>query len=141
MPWPAPEEIPGPPCYCGRSGCIEAFLSGPALAVDHRRHGGRSLGAAEIAAFAARGDAECGATLGRYMDRLARGLASVINLIDPDAIVLGAAIPAYRRYTSGFPSCGGSTPSLMMSLLACFVHGDSSGVRGAAWLWRPGEEV
>jgi fructokinase len=58
VPWPAPDEIPGPPCYCRRSGCIETFLSGPALAVDHRRHGGRSLGAAEIAAFAARGDAE-----------------------------------------------------------------------------------
>src|ERR1700751_2268330 len=92
LPWPAPNEIPGPPCYCGRSGCLETFLSGPALAADHRRHGGRSLSAVEIPALAAGGDAECAATLGRYVDRLAGGLASVINLIDPDAIVLGGGL-------------------------------------------------
>ena len=83
LPWPTPGEIPGPACYCGRSGCIETFLSGPALAADHRRHGGRSLRAIEIATLTTRGDAECAASLGRYMDRLARGLASMINLIDP----------------------------------------------------------
>jgi fructokinase len=72
------------------------------------------LSAREIANFAARGDAECGATLERYIDRLARGLALVINLINPDAIALGAAFPAYRRYTSGFPFYGGGTFSLIM---------------------------
>ena len=143
LPWPAPGEIPGPRCYCGRSGCIETFLSGPALAADHRRHGGRSLSAAEIAAFAARGDAECGATLRRYMDRLARGLASVINLIDPDAIVLGGGL-------SGMSALYEQVPLLwrqyvfsdqVFTRLLPPVHGDSSGVRGAAWLWRPEEEL
>ena len=110
IPWPRPNEIPGPPCYCGRSGCVETFLSGPALAADHRRHGGRHLSAREIADFAARGDAECG-VLSSYIDRLARALALVINLIDPDVIVLGAAFPAYRRYTSRSPSYGGGTSS------------------------------
>jgi fructokinase len=142
LPWPAPGEIPGPPCYCGRSGCVETFLSGPALAADHRRHGGRSLSAVEIAAFAARGDAECAATLGRYMDRLARGLASVINLIDPDAIVLGGGL-------SGISALYEQVPRLwrqhvfsdqVVTRLLPPVHGDSSGVRGAAWLWRPEEE-
>jgi fructokinase len=142
LPWPAPSEIPGPPCYCGRSGCVEAFLSGPALAADHRRHGGRSLSAVEIAAFAARGDAECAATLGRYKDRLARGLASVINLIDPDAIVLGGGL-------SGISALYEQVPRLwrqhvfsdqVVTRLLPPVHGDSSGVRGAAWLWRPEEE-
>src|SRR5438445_293102 len=92
LPWPTPEESPGPPCYCGRSGCIETFLSGPALAADHHRHTGRQLTGSEIADLAGRGDAGCGATLGRYADRLARGLAAVINLIDPDAIVLGGGV-------------------------------------------------
>jgi fructokinase len=142
LPWPAPGEIPGPPCYCGRSGCVETFLSGPALAADHRRHGSRSLSAVEIAAFAARGDAECAATLQRYMDRLARGLASVINLIDPDAIVLGGGL-------SGISALYEQVPRLwrqhvfsdqVVTRLLPPVHGDSSGVRGAAWLWRPEEE-
>jgi len=72
LPWPTPEESPGPPCYCGRTGCIETFLSGPALAADHHRHTGCRLTGFEIAALAGRGDADCGATLGRYADRLAR---------------------------------------------------------------------
>jgi fructokinase len=82
LPWPAPDEIPGPLCYCGRSGCNETFLSGPALSADHHRHTELHLSAFEIADLAGRGDAQCGATLGRYMHRLARGLAAVINVID-----------------------------------------------------------
>jgi fructokinase len=141
LPWPTPGEIPGPACYCGRSGCIETFLSGPALAADHRRHGGRSLRAIEIATLATRGDAECVASLGRYMDRLARGLASVINLIDPDAIVLGGGL-------SGISALYEQVPRLweryifsdnVVTRLLPPVHGDSSGVRGAAWLWREEE--
>jgi fructokinase len=92
LPWPAPNEIPGLSCYCGRSGCIETFLSRPALAAGHHRHTGHRLSAPEIADLAKRGDAQCSATLDRYMHRLARGLASVINLIDPDAIVLGGGL-------------------------------------------------
>ena len=120
--WPASGEIPGPACYCGRSGCVETFLSGPALAADHRRHGGQSLSAVEIADFAVRGDAECGATLARYMDRLARGLASVINLIDPDAIVLGGGLSGISAlYERGFLGCGGNTSSRIRSSLNCFL--------------------
>ena len=142
LPWAQPGEIPGPACYCGRSGCVETFLSGPALAADHRRHGGRSLSAVEIAAFAARGDAQCGATLARYMDRLARGLASVINLIDPDAIVLGGGLSGISALYERVPVLWGRYifSDQVTTRLLPPAHGDSSGVRGAAWLWRP-EEV
>jgi fructokinase len=142
LPWPTPEESPGPPCYCGREGCIETFLSGPALAADHHRHTGRQLTAIEIADLAGRGDADCGATLGRYADRLARSLAAVINLIDPDAIVLGGGV-------SGIAMLYRQVPVLwsrhifsdhVVTRLLPPVHGDSSGVRGAASLWRPDEE-
>jgi len=143
LPWPTPGEIPGPACYCGRSGCIETFLSGPALAADHRRHGGQQLSPAEIARLAALGDAHCGATIERYMGRLARGLASVINLIDPDAIVLGGGL-------SGISALYERVPHLwrqyifsdkVVTRLLPPAHGDSSGVRGAAWLWPIEEEA
>jgi fructokinase len=142
LPWPAPDETPGPRCYCGRSGCLESFLSGPALVADHRRHSGQSLSAPEIVEAAKGGDPECRATLGRYMDRLARGLASVINLIDPDAIVLGGGL-------SGISELYDQVPLLwtryifsdqVVTPLFPPVHGDSSGVRGAAWLWRADEK-
>src|ERR1700751_5703606 len=92
VPWPTPDEVAGPPCWCGRFGCLETFLSAPALAADHPRHYRKTLSAPEIAEAAAAGDPECCATLERYMDRLARGLASVINVVDPDAIVLGGGL-------------------------------------------------
>jgi fructokinase len=141
LPSPGPDEIPGPPCYCGRSGCIETFLSGPALAADHRRRTGQSLSAAEIAQGGERGNPECRASLDRYIDRLARGLAAVINLIDPDAIVLGGGLSGIsalyeevpRRWSRYIFSDRVTTPLLPP------VHGDSSGVRGAAWLWQPDE--
>lgn len=141
LPWPNPDEVPGPPCYCGRSGCIECFLSGPGLAADHQRRGGKLMGAPEIARGAERGDPECRATLARYTDRLARGLASVVNLVDPDAIVLGGGL-------SQISALYEQTPRLwnryifsdhVVTRLLPPVHGDSSGVRGAAWLWRPEE--
>ena len=141
LPWPRPDEIPGPACYCGRSGCIETFLSGPALAADHVRHGGRQWSAPKIADFAARGDAECGTTLGRYMDRLARGLAFAINLIDPDVIVLGGGLSGISALYERVPLLWGRyifSDNVVTRLLPP-VHGDSSGVRGAAWLWRAGE--
>jgi fructokinase len=142
LPWPTPEELPGRPCYCGRAGCIETFLSGPALAADHHRHTGRQLAGYEIADLAERGDPDCLATLGRYADRLARGLAAVINLLDPDAIVLGgglSSITALYRQVPALWSRYIFSDHVVTRLLPP-VHGDSSGVRGAAWLWQPAEE-
>lgn len=141
LPWPTPEEIPGPPCYCGRSGCLETFLSGPAMSADHRRHTGQNLTAVEISRAADNGEPLCRATLERYMHRLARGLASVINLIDPDVIVLGGGLsgicalyeqvpPVWARYIFS---------DWLVTRLLPPVHGDSSGVRGAAWLWQVDE--
>ena len=141
MPWPMPDEVSGPPCWCGRSGCLETFLSGPALAADHHRHYRQTLSAPEIAEAAAAGDPECCATLGRYVDRLARGLASVINVVDPDAIVLGGGLSSISAFYEQVPrlwtryifSDRVATPLLPPA------HGASSGVRGAAWLWPPEE--
>jgi fructokinase len=147
-PLPAPrldepaEEWPGPPCYCGRSGCIETFLSGPGLAADHRRHGGTALEGPGIAAGAAAGDVQCRATLDRYAERLARALAGVINILDPDAIVLGGGLSSLRHLYDEVPRHWAAhiISDTIATRLLPPMHGDSSGVRGAAWLWRP-EEV
>jgi len=142
LPWPTPDEIPGPPCYCGRLGCIESFLSGPGLAADHFRHCRESLGAPQIALSAENGDPDCRATLARYIDRLARGLASVINLIDPGVIVLGgglSGISALYEQVPRFWTRYIFSDHVVTALLPP-VHGDSSGVRGAAWLWRQEKE-
>jgi fructokinase len=139
LPWPAPDELPGPPCYCGRRGCIETFLSGPGLAADHRRHAGQDLAAAEIAAAAERGDPVARATIERHAERLARGLAVVINLFDPDAIVLGGGLSAIARLYDRVPLLWSRwilSDAVSTRLLAP-LHGASSGVRGAAWLWPP----
>jgi len=139
LPWPGPDEMPGPPCWCGRSGCIETFLSGPGFAADHRRHTGRSLTAREIAHTAEIGDPDCRATLARYSDRLARGLAVIINVIDPDAIVLGGGLSAIGMLYDEVPRRWQRyvfSDRVLTRLLAP-THGDSSGVRGAAWLWLP----
>lgn len=139
LPWPLPEELPGPACYCGRSGCIETFLSGPGMAADHRRHSGQDLDPARIADGAESDAADCGATLARYIDRLARGLAMVINLIDPDAIVLGGGLSQIGALYRAVPQHWGRyvfSDRVDTRLLAP-RHGDASGVRGAAWLWPP----
>lgn len=141
LPWPQPDETPGPACYCGKRGCLETWISGPGLSADHRRVTGRELSAAEIASLADAGEVDCAASLARYEDRLARGLASVINLLDPDVIVLGGGMSNVARLYRNLPaviskfcfSDGVDTPILPPR------HGDSSGVRGAAWLWRPDE--
>jgi fructokinase len=141
LPWPRAGELPGPPCYCGKSGCIETFLSGPGLAADHRRHGGGELDGARIAAGAVAGDAACRATLDRYAERLARALASVINILDPDAIVLGGGLSAIAELYQAVPRLWGQhvfSDEVVTRLLPP-SHGDASGVRGAAWLWSPGE--
>lgn len=141
MPWPTPDEVPGPPCWCGRSGCLETFLSGPALAMDHHRRYLRTLSAPEIAEAAAAGDPESRATLERYMDRLARGLASVINVVDPDAIVLGGGLSSISALYEQVPRLWGRHifSDRAATLLRPPVHGAASGVRGAAWLWAPEE--
>jgi fructokinase len=139
LPWPAPDESPGPPCYCGRAGCIETFLSGPGLAADHRRHTGQDRTAVEIAAVAQGGDSIFLATLERYAERLARGLAIVINLFDPDVIVLGGGLSAIAMLYDRVPLLWSRWifSDAVKTRLLRPLHGDSSGVRGAAWLWSP----
>ena len=138
LPWTRSDgENPGPDCYCGKRGCIETFLSGPGMARDHLGNGGDALEPAEIAALAEAGHAACLATLRRYEDRVARSLALVVNILDPDVIVLGGGM-------SNIPSLYRNVPALWLSYvfsdrvdtrLVRNRHGDSSGVRGAAWLW------
>lgn len=137
LPLPTADDLPLPPCYCGRRGCIETYLSGPALATDHRLHGGAPLDAIAIAAGAEHGDAGCEASLHRFEERLGRALAGVINLIDPDVIVLGGGLSQIERLYRNLPAaCGPHVFSdVFQTRFVPPVHGDSSGVRGAAWLW------
>jgi fructokinase len=137
LPWPMDDERPGPSCYCGKHSCIESWLSGPAFEKDHALHTGQTLAARDINLRAAEGDTGALASLARYHDRLARALASVINLLDPDIIVLGGGM-------SNTPGLADATKALlprwvfsdsMHTRIVHNVHGDSSGVRGAAWLW------
>jgi fructokinase len=139
LPLPAAEDHPLPLCYCGRRGCVETYLSGPGLAADLERATGGRLSAAEIARRAQAGDADCGAALERYEARLARALATVINVLDPDAIVLGGGLSKVRRLYDRVPGLWGAhvfSDEVRTRLLPP-VHGDASGVRGAAWLWEP----
>ena len=141
LPWPREGEWPGPACYCGKSACVETFLSGPGLARDHQEHTGEDKDAAEIAAGAEAGDPGARATLDRYEDRMARALAALINVLDPDAVVLGGGMSKLGRLYQNVPRLWqryGFSDRLDTPLLAP-LHGDSSGVRGAAWLWGPGE--
>lgn len=141
MPWPRADELPGSRCYCGRRGCIETFLSGPGLARDHHAHGGANIAGERIVATAEAGDRTCRETLDRYAARLARALAHVINILDPDAIVLGGGLSAIASLYETVPRLWGPfvfSDSVATKLLPP-KHGDSSGVRGAAWLWRPEE--
>jgi fructokinase len=137
LPWPVADELPGPRCYCGRYGCIETWLSGPGLTRDHLAHTGESRDAAEIAASAAGGEAPATASLQRYAARLARGLASVINIVDPDVIVLGGGISNIDWLYEAVPQRWGEYvfSDTVETRLVRAQHGDSSGVRGAAWLW------
>jgi fructokinase len=137
LPWPSDEERPGPPCFCGRSGCIETFLSGPGMERDHERATGRHTSALDIVAAAKAGDAACVASLQRYVERLARALAHVINIVDPDMIVLGGGMSNIEPLYASVPSLWGRWvfSDRVDTRLARHQHGDSSGVRGAAWLW------
>ncbi|MCX6544541.1 MAG: ROK family protein [Acidobacteria bacterium] len=137
MPWPMPDEWPGPPCYCGRHGCIESFLSGPGLARDHECYTGECVSAETIVERARRSDAAAEATLQRYEERMARALSGVINLLDPDVIVLGGGVSKLERLYAHVPPLLGRwvfTDRVDTKVLPP-KHGDASGVRGAAWLW------
>ena len=137
LPWPEDDERPGAPCYCGRAGCIETFLSGPALSATYGAISGQSAAAADVAALAAAGDVPANRALDLYEHRLARSLASVINVLDPEVIVLGGGLSNIARLYTSVPallkpfvfSDSADTP------IVAARHGDSSGVRGAAWLW------
>jgi fructokinase len=140
LPWPLSDELPGPASDCGRAGCIETFLSGPGLSADHERHTGIAAGAAAIAAAAEAGDAAAAASLERYSERLARALAAVINLLDPDVIVLGGGLSNLRLLYEQVPArwLRWVFSDHVATRLVPPRHGDSSGVRGAAWLWPAG---
>lgn len=137
LPQPSGDDLPLPPCYCGRTGCNEAYLSGPALAADHHRHTGQTLTAREIDRLAASGDPACEASLRRYENRLGRALASVINLLDPPIIVIGGGLSKMQRLYQNLPECCGQHvfSDVFNTRFLPPTHGDSSGVRGAAWLW------
>lgn len=137
LPLPSADDLPLPTCYCGRQGCIETYLSGPALAADHFRHTGQTLPAKEIDRRASAGDAACEASLRRYENRLGRALAGVINILDPQVIVLGGGLSKMTRLYKNLPDCCGQQvfSDVFCTPIVPPQHGDSSGVRGAAWLW------
>lgn len=139
LPWPSQEELPGRDCYCGKQGCIETWLSGPGFAKDHQQHNhlDNSTTAKDIVLLAEQGNEYAQASLQRYERRLAKSLASIINVIDPDVIVLGGGMSNIKRLYSNVPKLW---DEYIFSDHACTKlvppkHGDSSGVRGAAWLW------
>ncbi len=142
LPWMQADEFPGPQCYCGKHGCIEAWCSGPALAADHTRETGHSLAPEDIVAAAEGGHEAAKATLDRHTDRLARALSTVINIIDPHAIVLGGGLSDLDHI---YPQVAQRLPRYVFSDTVVTPilknkHGASSGVRGAAWLW-PADKV
>ncbi len=144
LPWPISDELPGPACWCGRYGCIESWVSGPALAADHARvTGATEMSAEDILARANAGDAAAQATLDRHLDRLARALASVVNLFDPHVIVLGGGLSNMRHLYDGLPEK--MRPHIFSDSPQVRIlpprHGDDSGVRGAARLWSPSQRV
>ena len=161
LPWATDDEIPGPLCYCGKYGCVETFLSGPGMTMDHERRSGRREPASAIVASGATGDAVAEHTLMCYEHRMARALAGVINVLDPDVIVMGGGMSKIDRLYANVPRLwtayvfnastpDSATPNLqrlgvgplevgslgrVRTKFVRAVHGDASGVRGAAWLW------
>lgn len=137
LPWPRTDETPGPTCYCGRRGCLETYLNGAGLTRAHTAAGGAELPADQIARLISAGDGTALSALSNYADRLARGLATVINIADPDVIVLGGGL---SNIAALIPRASQLLPTYVFSdhietQLVSARHGDSSGVRGAAWLW------
>ena len=137
LPLPAAADLPLPACYCGRRGCIETYLCGPALTRDHAQQTGEILTPALIDQRASAGDPACEATLQCYEARLGRALAGVINLLDPQVIVLGGGLSNLQRLYRNLPACCGPHvfSGVFYTRIVPPAHGDSSGVRGAAWLW------
>ena len=141
LPWPENDELPGPECYCGKRGCIETFLSGPGLSHDYQQLTGDKLTSIEIVALAQNskrsGSSQADECLQRYEDRMARGLAHIINIVDPDVIVLGGGMSNVSRLYSNVPDLWGRYvfSDVVNTRLVAPMYGDSSGVRGAAWLW------
>ena len=137
LPWARPDELPGPPCYCGQHGCLEGWLSGTGIAADFARTTGRTLTTHQLAQEAEQGSPEALATLARFEDRLARGLAGLVNILDPDVIVFGGGVSRIPRIYANLPALirpyvfGGDFDTPLVPA----TFGDSSGVRGAAWLW------
>jgi fructokinase len=146
LPWLTADERPGPSCYCGKAGCVETWVSGPGVERDHAKHTGLALSSREIVAAAASGDPGAAATLARYHDRLGRALASLINVLDPDVVVLGggmsniAGLPeATSAVLPRYLFAAGARSDPVATRVVRAAHGDASGVRGAAWLWPASE--
>jgi fructokinase len=141
LPWPREGEWPGPACYCGKTGCVETFLSGPGLARDYREATGEKVDGPQIVARAERGEAAARASLERYEDRMARALTVVLNIVDPDVVVLGGGMSQIARLYEAVPRIWQewAFSDRVDTPLRPPLHGDSSGVRGAAWLWGEGE--
>jgi fructokinase len=137
LPWPRDDERPGPECYCGKRGCIETWLSGPGLSADHRRASGEAVEAPELAARAASGDEAAQRSLERHADRFARALATIVDVLDPHVIVLGGGVSNLEHLYEAIPARWGRYvfSDRVDTRLVKARHGDSSGVRGAAWLW------
>ena len=137
LPWPQDYELPGPECYCGKHGCIETWLSGPGIVRDHELHNNAFIDAEMLDNKARFGDEDANETLQRYEDRMARSLAHVINILDPDVIVLGGGMGNIKRLYKNVPDIWGDYvfSDTVNTKLRAPLHGDSSGVRGAAWLW------
>ena len=139
LPWPNADEYPAPPCWCGRHGCLELYISGTGFEADYRRSTGRALAGADIAAAARQGDAPAAGALARYLDRLGRGLAVICNVIDPDVIVLGGGMSNVLELYTRLPDeiARWIFSDICLTRIVPAAFGDSSGVRGAAMLWDP----
>jgi fructokinase len=137
LPWPKPDELPAPPCWCGRHGCLELYISGTGFEADYRRVSGRVLAGADIAAAARQGDTQAQDALARYLDRLGRGLAVICNVIDPDVIVLGGGMSNVPELYPRLPDeiARRIFSDVCLTRIVPAQYGDSSGVRGAAMLW------
>jgi fructokinase len=139
LPWPNAQEHQAPPCWCGRHGCLELYVSGTGFEADYRRAAGRTLAGPDIAAAARQGEPHAAAALARYLDRLGRGLAAICNVIDPDAIVLGGGMSNIPELYARLPAEIGRWifSDVCSTRVVPARYGDSSGVRGAAMLWEP----